>query len=60
MDALAAQIQTELSGLVDGLQVSGRLLWNPTPPVIDVYPGDPHQESIAMGLLPRGAIPGPS
>lgn len=47
MDALAAQIAANLSA-VDGLQVHARLLWNPTPPAIDIYPGTPFQEGIAM------------
>lgn len=53
MDALAAQIQTELGGtadpLIERLQVDGRLIPSPTPPAIDVYPGDPFQERMTMG-----------
>ena len=48
MDAIADQ----LDGLTDdfpGLQVSGRMLWNPTPPAIDVYPAEPFQEPLTFG-----------
>jgi len=31
------------------LQVSPRLLVNPTPPAIDIYPADPSQEDAAFG-----------
>lgn len=53
MEALAGQIQDTLVGtadpLIDGLQVYPFLLVNPTPPAIDIYPGDPFQEGIAFG-----------
>lgn len=49
MDALATQIDTVLSPLIDDLQVDGRLIPNPTPPAIDVYPGDPFVESLGFG-----------
>lgn len=47
--ALADQIATELDGVVDNLQVVDRLVWNPTPPCIDVYPSDPFQEQQTFG-----------
>lgn len=47
MDALAAQIADELSS-IDDLQVVGRMMWNPTPPAIDIYPAeDVFQETIS-------------
>jgi len=55
MDALAAQIDNEIGArgtadaLIENLQVDGRLIMNPTPPSIDVYPADPFQEGIAFG-----------
>jgi hypothetical protein len=53
MDALASQIDTQLAGtadpLIEGLQVDGRFMFNPTPPAIDVYPADPFQEGLAFG-----------
>jgi hypothetical protein len=53
MDALAAQIQDELCGtanpVIPDLQVDGRMIPNPTPPAIDVYPGDPFAEAIGFG-----------
>lgn len=48
MDALAAQLETELAG-VAGLQVVPRLIWNPTPPTLDIYPSTPFQDADAMG-----------
>jgi hypothetical protein len=55
MDALASQIDNEIGSrgtadaLIDGLQVDGRMVFNPTPPCIDIYPGDPSQEGLAFG-----------
>ena len=49
MDALASQIQTELDPVISELQVDGRLVMNPTPPCIDIYPGEPFQEAFTMG-----------
>ena len=54
MDALAAQIQNKLCGtaspqVIMGLQVDGRLIPSPTPPAIDIYPGDPFQEPFGFG-----------
>lgn len=54
MDALASQIGDVLcSGtadpLIEQLQVESRLVFNPSPPSIDVYPSDPFQEALAMG-----------
>ena len=48
MDALAAQIDTTLGAVIKNLQVDGRLVPNPTPPCIDIYPGDPFIERIAF------------
>lgn len=52
MDALASQIENYYGGtapVLTDLQVDGRLVPNPTPPAVDVYPGDPFQESFAYG-----------
>jgi hypothetical protein len=50
LDALAVQLAHEL-GVDDGaqLQVVGRRIFNPTPPAIDVYPGDPFGEQVSFG-----------
>jgi hypothetical protein len=48
MDALAVQLASELA-TVDGIQVVGRLWWNPTPPCIDIYPASPAQGADAFG-----------
>src|SRR6188472_507073 len=50
MDALASQIETELGPLIENLQVEGLLVPSPTPPSIDIYPGDPFQELLTFGL----------
>lgn len=55
MDALASQLNTHLAGggtadpVIENLQVDGRLMFNPTPPAIDIYPADPFQQQLAMG-----------
>lgn len=53
MDALAAQLTATLVGTANPavplLQVENRLHPNPTPPTIDIYPGTPFTETIAMG-----------
>jgi hypothetical protein len=48
MDALAEQLSDELCGTanpqaIPNLQVDGRMIPNPTPPAIDIYPADPFQ-----------------
>lgn len=52
MDALAAQIQDVLCGtanpLIERLQVEPRMVFNPTPPSIDVYPAEVFTETIAF------------
>lgn len=54
MDAMASQLQSELCGtanpVIPGLQVDGRLVPNPTPPSIDIYPADPFTEPLAFGI----------
>ena len=54
MAALAEQIENTLGGtadpqIVEGLNVYPMLEANPTPPAIDVYPGNPFQEQQASG-----------
>ncbi len=52
-DALADQISDELCGtanpVIENLQVENRRHPNPTPPAIDIYPGDPWTEVIGYG-----------
>ena len=38
MAAIAAQLETELGPVVDGVQVVPRMIVNPTPPCIDIFP----------------------
>src|SRR5262245_11818269 len=50
LDAVAGQLQTELGPVVDGVQIVPRMVVNPTPPTIDIYPApDGFQEQIAFG-----------
>jgi hypothetical protein len=49
MTALTAQLQTTLDPLIEDLQVTPTMTFNPTPPSIDIYPSDPFQEQIAFG-----------
>lgn len=53
MAAIAGQIAEELADpsdpLIENLQTVGMLVFNPTPPAIDVYPGEPFMEPSAMG-----------
>jgi len=56
-DALAEQITDQLCGtanpVIVDLQVDARLIPNPTPPAIDIYPGTPFTEAIAFGRTSR-------
>ncbi len=49
MDAIATQLETVLVPVIPDLQVRGRMLINPTPPAVDVYPADPFQEASGFG-----------
>jgi hypothetical protein len=53
MDALAEQMMDVLCGtvnpVIEQLQVEPRMVFNPTPPAIDIYPADPFTEQIAYG-----------
>jgi len=48
LDALAARVTTELDPVIENLQVVPKLTFNPTPPCIDIFPGDPFFEPIAF------------
>ena len=47
MASLAEALQDNVGSEIDGVQVTGYLNTNPTPPSIDVYPGDPFQTGAA-------------
>lgn len=47
--ALADQIEDELTDAIPDLQVKGTLILAPTPPAVDIYPADPFQEQISFG-----------
>jgi hypothetical protein len=46
--ALATQLDAHLSDTVPGIQVDPLRVPNPTPPCLDLYPGDPSGETIAF------------
>jgi hypothetical protein len=52
-EALANQIRSTLSGtadpLIESLQVEPLMMFNPTPPAVDIYPADPSQEPAGFG-----------
>lgn len=48
MSALATLLESELAAGVPGIQVDPLLVTSPTPPCIDVYPGDPFGEAITF------------
>lgn len=59
MDALADQIRDNLDDTIDvAVQVEGRMIMNPTPPTIDIQPGDPSAdgEVAAFGDLYGGDV----
>jgi hypothetical protein len=56
LNALGNQLQAQLATglgtadpLLDELQVYQRMIWNPSPPTIDMYPAPEFQEQIGMG-----------
>lgn len=49
MVAVADQLTAQLGYVVEGLQVDPRMVRNPTPPCIDIYPADPFLERTAFG-----------
>lgn len=56
MDAIADYLRGELAGvggeLGTDLQVEGRMLLEPSPPALDVYPADPFYERMGYGKTP--------
>ena len=45
IDQIAAQIRDGLETEVFGVQVETGWVFNPTPPTIDIYPGDPSRDT---------------
>ena len=51
MSQMADQIRNALSAVTDvDVQIEPRLVWNPTPPTIDLYPGDPFLDAELAGF----------
>jgi hypothetical protein len=50
LQAAIANALRPLEAEIDGLQVHGFLNPNPTPPSLDVYPGDPFQTGAGFGV----------
>lgn len=56
MDALADQIRTVIQDDLPDIQVEPRMVLNPTPLCVDVYPADPAQEQMTFGNDPGEAL----
>jgi hypothetical protein len=54
MDAMADKLETALGSAVN--QVVPRLNFNPTPPSVDIYPGDPFGGNQAAGFGQSGEV----
>lgn len=54
-EAIATQL-LNLNAQIPELQVGSQMLFNPTPPAIDLYPADPFQEQADFGPLIRTAV----
>lgn len=50
MDGMAAKITAALAGAPWPIQVRGRMIVNPTPPSIDIFPGDPSRGNDLTGF----------
>jgi hypothetical protein len=48
MAALATQLETQLALSYPGIQVVPLMEVNPTPPCVDIYPGDPFAEEVTF------------
>jgi hypothetical protein len=47
--AIASQLDAQLTPAYDDLQVASKAILSPTPPCLDVYPGDPFGEATTFG-----------
>lgn len=56
MVAIADQLTAELSPVVEGIQIDPKQVRTPTPPCIDIYPGDPFLVPTSFGLTGAEAI----
>ena len=61
MDELAATLETAFAGLQFAddtviVQVTPRMNVNPTPPCVDIYPGDPFSDGVGAAFGDRGEI----
>lgn len=59
MDALATQVRTSLAAVTDvAVQVEPRMVPNPSPPTVDIYPADPSvdQRHAGFGELTGGEM----
>lgn len=51
LGAMATQIKQALSSDIPDIQVEPTMMWNPTPPAIDIYPADPFEADTAYGQV---------
>lgn len=50
MVAITTRLEDVLAGEIEGIQIVPFLNVNPTPPSVDVYPGDPFQTGAGFGV----------
>ncbi len=50
MVAISSRLEDVLAGEIEGIQILPYLNANPTPPSVDVYPGDPFQTGAGFGV----------
>lgn len=51
MDELADSIRSVMGGVTDvDVQVEPRYVLNPTPPTVDIYPGDPERDDLSRAF----------
>lgn len=55
MEAIAGRLEAGLDPHLDGIQVDPRMVFNPTPPCLDIYPADPFLVQTAFGPGEREA-----
>lgn len=55
LDQMADAIADALSGVDVDVQVEPRMVWNPTPPCVDIWPADPSTDEELAGFDDDGA-----
>lgn len=50
LEEIADTIRAAVVGEFDGVQVEPRMVLNPTPPTVDIFPADPFREETTAGM----------